>query len=403
MRSSQNWMRRLLFAFLLLTACPVVNLILRRNNLNDLWFWGVMFLPGIIVTLLYLITNLGLWLFLKKKHKTYFILDGVVFAILLISLFSPIPNLHAELSRHNDEIKPKIRNNIHVLNTKIIESIGNNEPSIMYDLFVDEVKAEGIDNIKKLYSQFSPAIEGIIFEVYNEYYVVLQSWRAVQFTVQSETVADGEFYMNLKTASNSTYIALLRSEGNFQDCIFSFVYVKVNRKWRLHKVHLGIFKIGGKTTTEWHQEAKELSEKGHNIPAFLRQSIANQILRPAPFIQYAQEKEITALFNDIQKKVYEKYKFPIQLSNVKNAPEIYYIEPQFVQMDLLPMIKYITKVPLDNVPELEEEVEAITAELESVFPGITKNVSHIAYKAFSEPPTDPKKTYQNYGLTVEIK
>ena len=35
----------------------------------------------------------------------------------------------------------------------------------MYDLFVDEVKNSGIDNIENVYSQFTPVIQGKTFEV----------------------------------------------------------------------------------------------------------------------------------------------------------------------------------------------------------------------------------------------
>jgi hypothetical protein len=74
-----------------------------------------------------------------------------------------------------------------------------------------------------------------------------------------------------------------------------------------------------------------------------------------------------------------------------------------VKKELLPLIKYVTKIPLDDVPALQEEVNAMTAQLESTFPGITKGSTHIAYQAFSEPPTDPTKQYQFYGLTAEIE
>jgi len=400
---SENWVRRLIFVFLLLIACPVANVILGSNNLNDFGFWAIMFVPGVMVALVYLIISFFFWLFLRKRYKIHLVLDIVIFVILLIVLFSPVPNLYSELSRHNDEINTGIRNSVHVLNERIIESIRNNEPSVMYNLFIEEVKDQGIDNIRSLYSQFSPAIEGKTFELYNEYYVVSQNWRPVQFTVLSETVADSEFYMHVNTASNSTYISLLKSEGDFKDFMLSFIYVEVNNKWRLHIAHLGIFKISGKTVLDWFQKAKELSEKGYNVPALLRLTVANQFLRPAPFIQYAKEKDIIALTSEIKANIYQKHKFPVQLLNVKNNPEIYYIEPQFVQMDLLPLIKYVTKIPLDKVSELQKEVDAITAELESIFPGITKGVSHVVYRAFSEPPTDPKRVYQSYGLTVEIK
>ncbi len=400
---SRNFTRKLIFIFLLLMACPVANVILESNNLNDFGFWAIMFAPGIMIALVYLIISFFFWLFLRKKYKVHFVLDIVIFVILLIALFSPVTNLYSELSRHNDEINTEIRNSVHILNERIIESIRNNEPSVMYNLFVEEVKDQGIDNIKSLYSQFSPAIEGKTFELYNEYYVVSQNWRPVQFTVLSETVADSEFYMHVNTAGNNTYISLLKSEGDFKDLVLSFIYVKMNNQWRLHVSHLGIFKIAGKTAIEWFEEAKELSGKGYNIPALLRLSIANQFIKPAPFIQYAKEKDIIDLSNKIRTKINQKHKFPIQLSNVKNTPEVCYVEPQFVQMDLFPMIKYVTKIPLDKVSELQKEVDAITAELESIFPGITKGVSHIVYVAYSEPPTDPKREYQGYRLTAEVK
>ena len=147
---SENWVRRLIFVFLLLIACPVANVILGSNNLNDFGFWAIMFVPGVMVALVYLIISFFFWLFLRKRYKIHLVLDIVIFVILLIVLFSPVPNLYSELSRHNDEINTGIRNSVHVLNERIIESIRNNEPSVMYNLFIEEVKDQGIDNIRSL-------------------------------------------------------------------------------------------------------------------------------------------------------------------------------------------------------------------------------------------------------------
>lgn len=398
----KNWSRKLIFVFLLLIAGPVVRVILGSNNFDDIGYWGIMFMPGMSVALIYLITSFLFWLFLKKETKIYLCLDIAILLISLIVLFSPIPNLYCELFRHNDEIDAEIRNNIHSLNEKIIESIKNNDPTIMYNLFVNEVKDKDIVNVENLYSQFAPAIDGKEFELYNEYYIVSHNWRPVQLVVPSGTIADSEFCMRVSAPSNNTYISLLKSEGEFKDFVFSLVYVKVNNEWRLNIAHLGIMNIGGKTVLQWFQEAKQLSIKGYKVPALLRLSVVNQILHPAPFIQYTKEKEIIALTSETQATIDKRHKFPIRLSSIPNEPEIYYIEPQFVQMDLIPMIKYVTKIPLDNISELQKEVNSMTTEMESIFPGITKDVSHIAYKAFSEHPTDPKKTYTCYVLTVRI-
>jgi len=398
----KNWVRKLIFVSLLLSAYPIVNFILGSENLTDLGFWGTMFVPEFFVVMAYLIISFLFWVFLRKKLKTYLILDVSIFFISFITLFSPVPNLHSELSRHNDEIDAGIRNDMHTLSEKIIESIKNDDPTIMYNLFVEELKEEGIDNVKNLYSQLAPAIKGKTFELYNEYYVISQNWRAVQFSISSETDANNKFYMFLNTASNNAYISLLSTEGEFKDLIFCFVYVKVKGQWRLHIAHLGVLRMGGKTVPVWLQEAGELSAKRYDIPALFKLNIANQFLRPAQFIQYAKEKEVIDLSKEIQARINSKYKFPIRLSSLPNTPEIYHIGPQFLQMNLLPTITYVTKIPLDNASELQKEVDAMTPELKSIFPGITKNVSHITYKAFSQPPTDPQKTYDYYGLTAEI-
>lgn len=395
--------RKIIFAFLLLIASPVVSFILRSNSLKDLWFWMVMFIPGIVVTLVYLIISFGLWIFLRKKRKVYLIIDIILFAILLIALFSPIPNLRFQFSISNEKINKDTRDTIHALNNSIIESIRNNEPSVMYDIFVDEIKEQGINKIKNLYSQFSQAIQGKTFRPYKEYYAVSQNWWPAQFVVLSNALDNIMFCMHVRTASNSVYISLLKSQGDVQELMFSFVYVKINRKWRLHIAHLSTFKIDGKTAIGWYQEAMKWADKGYDVPAMIRLAVVGQLIKPAPFIQFAKEKEIIASLKKTRATIKKRYKFPIRLSHIKNTPEIYYIEPQFVQMDLLPKIKYVTKIPLDEVSELQEEVDSITVELESIFPGITKEVSHIVYEAFSKPPLDREKVYQCYRLTSKVE
>jgi len=400
---AKSGMRKIIFVFLLLIASPAVSFILRSNNLKDLWFWGIMFFPGIVITLVYLILSFGLWIFLRKKRKAYLILDIILFAILLIALFSPIPNLRSQFSKSNEKINKDLRDKIHALNNSIIESIRNNEPSVMYDIFADEIKEQGIDKIKNLYSQFSQAIQEKKFRPYKEYYAVSHNWWPAQFVVLSDAVDNIMFYMHVRTASNSVYISLLKSQGDVQELMFSFVYVKINRKWRLHAAHLGTFKIDGKNAVGWHREAMKWADKGYDIPAMIRLAVVSQLIKPAPFIQFAKEEEIIASLKKTRATINQRYKFPVRLSHIKNTPEIYYIEPQFVQRDLLPKIKYVTRIPLDEVSELQEEVDSITVELESIFPGITKEVSHVVYEAFSKPPLDREKVYQCYRLTSKVE
>jgi hypothetical protein len=323
--------------------------------------------------------------------------------VLLLATASSGPGLGGYLSRHNDEIDNELRKAIHKLNDRIVESLRKNDPSVILAIFVDEVKQQkGIEsNVKQFYSQLQERLKNRKFDVYNEYFVVLKKVGTWDFLVPSET--DDKFVMHLRGTSEQMYISLLRSQGDFEDLLLAFIYVKVADEWRLHSLDPGVIGIAGKTALEWFEEAKGLAKKGHYVPALLRLQVAGSCMRPAPFFQYEKQQEMAVLARDTQAQFAQTHKFPLRLSGAESLAEIYYIEPQFVKKELLPLIKYVTKIPLDDVPALQEEVNAMTAQLESTFPGITKGSTHIAYQAFSEPPTDPTKQYQFYGLTAEIE
>ncbi|MHC4293814.1 MAG: hypothetical protein ACYSTX_05910, partial [Planctomycetota bacterium] len=169
----KSWARKIVFVFLLLIAYPIVNLILNPDNIKDIGFISFTFVPGAIISVIHLIVSFLLWLFLRKKAKVFLWLDVAIFVILLIGLCTPMLSLHYYLSRHNEEIDTEIRNEIHALNDTIIESIRNNEPSVMHNLFVEEVKkTQDLDGTKQFYSQFAPEIANKVFKIYHEYYIV---------------------------------------------------------------------------------------------------------------------------------------------------------------------------------------------------------------------------------------
>jgi hypothetical protein len=332
-------------------------------------------------------------------------LVGSVGAVLLLLFTSSVcdAGFGAAVSRHNQEIDQPLREAIHKINNTLIESMRKNEPSVMLDLFIAEVRRQNEieSSTKKLYSRLSELLRDKEFELFNEYSITLKKVGTFNFTIPSET--EDKFVMLLQGKSSEMYVSLLRSKGDFKEFLLSFIYMREKGEWRLQTFHAGVIGIAGKTALQWLEEAKALSKKGCHLPALLRLQVAASCIRPAPFIQDEKEKDMIALSNKLRAETDAKQTLPMRVPNVETGPQVYYIEPQFVQTDLLPLVKYVTTIPLDDASALQKEVEAMTAEMESAFPGITRGVSHILYKAFSEPPTDPAKDYLCYGLTVEIK
>jgi hypothetical protein len=55
-----------------------------------------------------------------------------------------------------------------------------------------------------------------------------------------------------------------------------------------------------------------------------------------------------------------------------------------------------------SIPVSEDEANQMSPVVQEMFTGIADGASNIVFKAFSEPPTDPNKTYQSYGTVVEV-
>ncbi|MEI8011099.1 MAG: hypothetical protein WCI27_01270 [Candidatus Omnitrophota bacterium] len=306
------------------------------------------------------------------------------------------------VSLHNDEINAELKTAIQSLTRKITESIKNNDSSVLLDLFTDEVRNQaGIDvNLKNAFQQLNHLFKDATFKTDDEYSITVNSWGKFHPVISSET--QEPFSLTLDGKGNKVYVSLLSAKNDFKDFMLVLVFINIKDEWRVSSFNFGVYKIAGKSAVNWANEARQLFDQGYFVPAILRLQVLQECLRPAPFIQYAKEGEILALRNKIQGDIVQKYKFPVRITNVVTVPEIYFVAPQFVRNELWPLVKYKTSLSLSDTVALKKEVDAMTPELELLFPGITKESKGIAYQAFSEAPADPKKQYQYYGLVVDL-
>ena len=300
-------------------------------------------------------------------------------------------------SFHNSEIDSNIKEEIQSINSSIISSIINNNPEYTYNLLVEEGKKNGLDSIRNLYKQLKPVVKENNFTAINEYHVKYKGLGKTTFPIPSKT--EPPFFTHVECSSSEYYVSIFESSGGFQDFALTFIYEKNNNKWLLKILHLGIMRVGGKNAIDWFQEGRRLYENDHFVPSALRLSIAMNLLRPAPFIQYQNEKDIKDL-NAKNLKNIEKHKFPMPL-DLDSKPLVYAIVPQFVKNELLPLVKYITKFPITDEVNIRDEVNKIHPIVDSIFPGISSYGKHVIYRAFDEIPSDPQKKYKVFGVIID--
>lgn len=308
-------------------------------------------------------------------------------------------------SLRDEEIGEPLRDHIHRLNHGILDSIRKRASSAVFDLFVPEVQQQ--EGFRRTFETFAGQSSNLLpdreFKVFHEYSVTLTKVGSYSPVIPSDfPTSEAGFFMSLPGMSEHIFVSLLQTEGAFKDLLFSFVYVKHEDRWRLYHLHLGEFRVAGKAALEWCQDAKRLFEKGYLVPAALRMQVAGSCIRPAPFIQYAEEKKVKALDKKIQEALNARYEFPIVISDVATKPAIYFVRPQFVKGELFPLVGCESKVAATDPSALKEEARAMLPNVVTLFPGIADGVSHVVFSAFFEPPTDPTKPYRSYGTVVAV-
>jgi hypothetical protein len=336
-----------------------------------------------------------------KRHKwlaAIGIAAALAVGVLLISPASPIQfHLNANMTLQDEEIPAAEQKSVRVMNDRLLQCIRDKNVSQVLDLFVDEMRSDPTarTGTARLCEVLQPILQK-------------DPLKGSQFLVRSvgtggsATVNIGDQYTaTLPTSGEDLYLYLSKASDDFQELLLSQVYVKRSGKWKLFKLHAGQARVAGKTADKWLTEAKAKRRAGFDVPALLRLQTAVELTTPAPFIVHQLKAQIDVEIRDLQQQVLRKYKFPIRISEIPSAA-IHAIRPQFLKSELIPLVFYVTTKALNDQQQLQAEVEQMAPQLEGEFPGLTKDVSHVAFRAFSEPPIDPQHQYEFYGLTVEI-
>jgi hypothetical protein len=336
-----------------------------------------------------------------KRHK-WLAAIGIVavlaVGVLLISPASPIQfHLNANMTLQDEEIPAAEQKSIRVVNDRLLKGIRDNKASEVLDLLVDELRSDPTarTGTARLCEVLQPMLQK-------------DPRKGREFLIKSvgiggsATVDAGDQYTaTLPTSGEDLYLYFSKASDDFQELLLSQVYVKRSGKWKLFKLHAGQASVAGKTADKWLTEAKAKRKAGFDFPALLRLQTAVELTTPAPFIVHQLKAQINAEIQDLQQQVLRKYKFPVRMSEIPSAA-IHTIRPQFLKSELIPLVFYVTTNALNDQQQLQAEVEQMTPQLEGEFPGLTQDVSRVAFRAFSEPPIDPQHRYEFYGLTVEI-
>ncbi len=302
----------------------------------------------------------------------------------------------------NDRIDAQLRQQMHGLNHDAIDCIQADDPASLLQLMGEEAgqHSDSRQQAEQMVHQVSGPIRDLSFRHEADYYWERSDSSDAPCLILASS--QNPFRVEIEGVSDRMFISLLRSEDALYRYLVGTAWAEADGQWRLYRVSVDTVEIAGKEAPDWHEEAKALYDQGYLAPALFRQRMAVACTSPAAFYHREQEQEIRDFLDQLYSEFQESYAFPMEVTEIDSRPAIYYVEPLFVQSEMLPKVKYLTAHPLQDTAAVEAEAHAMAPVVRQLFPGITAGAGYIVCTAFAEPPTDPSRTYPCYTTVVEI-
>ena len=291
----------------------------------------------------------------------------------------------------NSEINADIKKQVRELNDKLFKAIMANDIHTVRELLSPELTKKAGGKIDTLVKSTSVTFNAKQFDVKDEFYIKRQIHPDPD-TLLSKAGNDNDYLVNYKAVNSEMYTSVLVSKGLFVNCLILAVYGKYGNDWKINVLQIGEYSIDGKTAQDYYKKAIILNDRGELVDASNMMVLTSQLANPAgDFFKYRNESSMKAFYDKVMSSANDIYKFPVVVKDVKTAPQIFSVSPQLLsdegQSGIFPLIRYVSKIQLDNTADLKAENDAIQKAIGALFLGIEKNNRFIFYQAVNATPS----------------
>jgi hypothetical protein len=299
----------------------------------------------------------------------------------------------------NEHIESKSRNEINLLDHQIISSFYENNPAKLIALYSERLGKKAADKTQGLVNFIHSVIKTNKYSILDEYltFNTTIGSKSVVFKGVSE---DNDYKVNYDVYSKETYISLMVYSGGNRQWLITAIYGKYAGNWKMDVILISQYKVLNKNAVDLYKQAKIDYQRGDLIGAANNMLLSKEVQDPAGdvFI-YFKEPEIESFRYKIDADL-KKIKFPIIVSDVPTLPEIFKVEPVVINEGIFPMVKYQSKINLEDTVALKKENDQVQTVIGKIFPGIEKNKKYVFFKAYNQTP-DGDVPVKNYGFMLK--
>lgn len=299
----------------------------------------------------------------------------------------------------NASIAGEVRAEIDAAELALFDAFEAADSSVLRDLLADSVLAEveAGPGLQALFDQFRPRISGSRMEPFHDIHATGAA--ASGDPVRFENDGGEPYAIEFAPPGDEIYVSLRELSAGVRTRLLGLIYAREEGRWRLYTLRLGALYASQRNAMNWLEEATGLHSQGRLLPAMLRLTVATDLLRPVPFMRYANEQGLSDLSDRVADELEAAHSFPLEVAGLPGPPRILRFEPVFLESKLSAMVAYVSGTRFEQ-PAVEAEATKMLESLRSTFPGICFGADHVAFTAYREQPLDPSKRYESIPTLV---
>lgn len=289
---------------------------------------------------------------------------------ILIVLASQSCNLGSSGTWKNKNIDQDKREQIEIINGKLIKAIVNNDVAGVRELLSEKLLENGNSDLEQLINQMSTHLKSDAYTVLDEYNVH-NSTTGVINTLPSGVSSDNDYVISYKALNKEMYVSLLLPDGLTNELLITAIYGKYDNQWKLNILQFGQYSLFKNTAPDYYRLAKESYAKSYLVDAVNYIGLSKQCLSPANNVfRYQKEKEINEFYDKIMTEVAGKLPLPLTLENVDTKPKVFRVFPEISHEGFFPMVYYLSSIDHNDTTALKIENEKVQKEIGQIFTGI---------------------------------
>ncbi|MEO7212314.1 hypothetical protein [Mucilaginibacter sp.] len=306
----------------------------------------------------------------------------------------------------NDHIDESVRTEIHALNKKLFQAFMARDIAAGKQLMSPALLAQTGVKIDTIINAVGESFQAANYDVIDEYYTK-NTTTGINTVLPSNKGNNNDYTLNYTALNKEMYVSLLAPKGLSVNCMILAIYGKYDDGWKVNILHVGEYTILGKTAPDYYAEALKLYNKGSIIDAANTMFMAAELRAPGDkYLTYKVQTQMQPFYNKMLDEANTKYKFPVSLTQVKTAPKVFAISPQFLGEEqykgVYPIIKYQSAINIADTVALKVENNAIQKVIGGTFKGIDEDKAYVIYQAFNQIP-DGKTLVKHYGFIQKLK